>query len=67
VDNNPGPRIESVLPGVSDDAGSRDPAASTVAGSVANAMAQMDELRGDAESPAGSYVGDQIDLPPNVY
>jgi hypothetical protein len=52
---------------VAADAGSRDPSATTVAGSVSNAMAQMAEMRGDGESPAGSYVGDLIDLPPNVY
>jgi len=59
--------VDSVLPGVADDAGSRDPSATTVAGAMSNAAAQMAEMRGDAESPAGSYVGDQITLRPNTY
>jgi hypothetical protein len=59
--------VDSVLPGVVDDAGSRDPSATTVGGAMSNAAAQMAEMRGDAESPAGSYVGDQINLPPNIY
>ena len=59
--------VDSVLPGVADDAGSRDRSATTVSGAVSNAMAQMAEMRTDGESPAGSYIGDQIDLPPNIY
>lgn len=59
--------VEAVLPGVADDAGSRDPSATTIAGSVANAMKQMTELRSDAESPMGSAVGDPIALPPDTY
>jgi len=59
--------VDSVLPGVADDAGSRDPSATTVSGAVSNAMAQMAEMRTDGESPQGSHVGDPIDLPPNVY
>ena len=59
--------VESVLPGVVDDAGSRDPSATTVGGAVANAMAQMREMQGDGESPQGGYIGDLIDLPPRGY
>lgn len=59
--------VESVLPGTVDDVGSRDPSATTVGGAVSNAMGQMAEMQSDAVSPAGSWVGDLIDLPPNDY
>ena len=59
--------VEAVLPGVTDDAGSRDPSATTIAGAVANAMANMRELESDAVSPIGSDMCDPVDLPPNVY
>jgi hypothetical protein len=59
--------VEAVLPGVVDDAGSRDPSATSVGGAVANAMAQMAEMRSDAETPAGTWIGDLIDLPSKDY
>lgn len=59
--------VQSVLPGVADDAGSRDPSATSVGGAVSNAMAQMAEMQGDALQPAGTYLGDTIDLPGRGY
>ena len=59
--------VDGALPGVPVDAGSRDPSATTVGGAVANAAAQMAEMQSDAVSPAGSWIGDLIDLPPNIY
>jgi hypothetical protein len=37
--------VESTIPGAPDDAGSRDPSATTIAGAVANAYAQMREQK----------------------
>jgi hypothetical protein len=59
--------VNSVLPGVMADAGSRDPASTTVAGSIAAAMANMAEMQSDAVSPIGSPLGDPIDLPSLPY
>jgi len=59
--------VESVLPGMPDDAGSRDPSAATIGGAVANAMAQMQEMHADAVQPMGSGMGDPIALPPLSY
>jgi hypothetical protein len=59
--------MQSVLPGVADDAGSRDPSATTAGGAVSNAMAQMREMQSDAMQPAGTYLGDTIDLPSRGY
>ena len=58
--------VESVLPGVADDLGSRDPSATTVGGANANAMAQQAEMATDVVG-LGSHIGDLINLPPNVY
>jgi hypothetical protein len=55
--------MESVLPGITDDAGSRDPSATTIGGAVANAMAQMREMQADTMLGLGTYVGDPINLP----
>jgi hypothetical protein len=60
-------QVNSVLPGVVADAGSIDPSATTVGGSISNAMAQMAEMRSDAESPAGTFIGDLINLPEKNY
>jgi hypothetical protein len=59
--------VDAVLPGGPDDAGSRDPSSTTVAGAVANADANMAEMESDAVSPAGSAVGDPLDLPSKDY
>lgn len=59
--------MNSVPPGVASDDGSRDPSATTVAGAMANASAQMAEMQSDAVTPAGSWIGDMIDLPPKNY
>jgi hypothetical protein len=59
--------MEAVVPGMPDDAGSRDPSATSVGGAMSNAAAQMAEMRADGESPAGSHVGDPLSLPSNVY
>jgi hypothetical protein len=59
--------INSVLPGVMSDAGSQDPASTSVAGAVSNAMAYTVEMRGDAESPRGDPIGDPINLPDKGY
>jgi hypothetical protein len=59
--------VNSVLPGVMSDAGSQDPASTSVAGAVAAAMAYTAEMRGDAESPRGDPIGDPINLPPLPY
>ena len=68
ADANEGPRgINSVLPGVHADAGSTDPASTTIGGAVANAMAYTAEWRGDAEQPAGSGYADPINLPNKGY
>ena len=54
-------------PGVTLDAGSRDPSATSVAGAIANAYANMAEMETDSVSPAGSPVGDRIELPDKGY
>ena len=54
--------VEGALPGVADDAGSRDPSSTTVDGAVSNAMAQCAEMAGDIGAQ-GAYVGDLINLP----
>ena len=59
--------VDSVLPGVAADDGSRDPSATSVGGAVSNAMAQMRETQSDAVSPAGSWIGDLINLPSKDY
>jgi hypothetical protein len=59
--------MESVLPGMPDDVGSRDPSATTVGGAVSNAMAQMREMQSDTLLGEGMYMGDPIDLPSRGY
>lgn len=57
--------VEAGMPGMADDAGSRDPSATSVAGAVANAMAYHMEIGSDALG-LGSSIGDLINLP-NPY
>ena len=59
--------VDSVLPGLVGDAGNIDPSATSVGGAVSNAMSQMREMQSDAVSPAGSWIGDLIDLPSKGY
>ncbi len=54
--------VEAALPGQVDDAGSRDPSSTSVAGAVANAMAQQAELESDLMPQGGSF-GDPVNLP----
>lgn len=58
------PNGVEVIPGVPDDAGSRDPSSTTVSGAVSNATAQMRELESDVVT---DHIGDEINLPPNLY
>jgi hypothetical protein len=58
------PNGVEVIDGVADDAGSRDPSATSVAGAVSNAYAQMVELESDVNT---DHIGDLIDLPPLNY
>jgi hypothetical protein len=44
--------VEATIPGAPDDAGSRDPSATTIAGAVANAYAQMREQEAAPTAPA---------------
>jgi hypothetical protein len=55
--------MESAMPGMVSDAGSCDPSATSVAGAMSNATAQMQEMQVGLEIQGGS-VGDLIDLPP---
>lgn len=57
--------VEAAAPGMPDDAGSRDPSATTVADAVANAMAYHLEIGSDALG-LGSSIGDLVNLP-NIY
>ncbi len=54
--------MQAALPGQADDAGSRDPSSTTVAGAVANAMAQSAEIESDTHGQ-GSQIGDALRLP----
>jgi hypothetical protein len=54
--------VESTIPGAPDDAGSRDPSATTIAGAVANAYAQMREYEADTHGP-GTSIGDDVPMP----
>jgi hypothetical protein len=49
------------IPGVADDAGSRDTSATTPAGAQANALERMRELEADTLTPT---IGDPVPLPP---
>lgn len=60
------PNGVTTIPGVPDDAGSRDPSSTTVSGAVDNAMAQSAEMESDTFGQ-GTYVGDLVNLPPNTY
>jgi hypothetical protein len=67
VDPNPGgyeapDGVEATIPGAPDDAGSRDPSATTIAGAVANAYAQMREQEAATHGP-GSSIGDDVPMP----
>jgi hypothetical protein len=67
VDPNPGgyeapDGVESTIPGAPDDAGSRDPSSTTIAGAVQNAYAQMREYEASTHGP-GSSIGDELTLP----
>jgi len=52
----------AIYTGGAGDAGGRDDAAGTVAGSVAAALARQNELQGDTHGQ-GSKIGDVINLP----
>ena len=61
------PRGIAPPPGIAHDDGSRDPSSTTAGGAVAAAYGQMAEMQSDAVSPAGTWIGDLIDLPPKGY
>jgi CRISPR/Cas system CSM-associated protein Csm4 (group 5 of RAMP superfamily) len=58
------PNGVSVMAGVADDAGSRDPSSTTISGAVSNAMAQMSEIASDTLT---DHVGDLVNLPTRSY
>lgn len=60
------PNGVTTVPGVPDDAGSRDPSATSPGAAVDKAMAQSAAMESDTFGQ-GTYVGDLIDLPPNTY
>jgi hypothetical protein len=58
------PNGVEVIPGVPDDAGSRDPSSTTVSGAVSNAAANAAEMESDVGT---GHIGDEINPPPNLH